>query len=277
MKKTPELAMIAALVFWGCNAVETINPLPGSNTTSGTTSGSGGHGGEGAGAGGQTPETPIRTVETRNPFGNVAATDNLLWDGDFEWTSPFSDQYGWLYGPPYTYQFPAPTIGAACRSGIKCITIPKKKGMIGIGVGTKSDMLSVTVFGKPKNPVCADIEVSLMSLDNSANDIPIAADSETPDSLGWCLYRGMVSSYPSKVYLLVHNNSLEEAIIDDAVVRAVPPGDGEKPAPPPAMAPPSAETMERHEQARQAIKERQGPHDPPPNAAKRAFEEWKKR
>ena len=78
---------------------------------------------------------PKRTVLHRNPFGNVAKTENLLWDGDFEMSSPFSDEYGWLTGPPFSYAFSGVRIGAECRSGIKCAVLPKKKYLVAIGVG----------------------------------------------------------------------------------------------------------------------------------------------
>ena len=45
------------------------------------------------------PVAPRRTVIERSPYGNVKASQNLLWDGDFEWSSPFADQYGWIEPP----------------------------------------------------------------------------------------------------------------------------------------------------------------------------------
>jgi hypothetical protein len=215
--------------------------------------------------------TPIRTVEERNPYGNVAATDNLLWDGDFEWTSPFSDQYGWLFGPPYSYSFPAATIGAVCRSGVKCVTLPKGKGIIGIGVGTKASAIAATVFAKPKKGGCAGVEVSLVKIENLAADAKIGATSQDPDATGWCLYRATVPSYPQRVYLLVRNKTGDDLVVDDAVVRPVPAG--APPPPPPPMEPPSAEEAQSHAEAVAAILALRKPMDPPPNPARRAFEE----
>ena len=83
------VAITCALALFGCSDPDPIDPGPG-----------------GGGGGGSPPDPPDppavkRTVIERNPFGNVEASQNLLWDGDFEWSSPFTDQYGW-YEPPAT-------------------------------------------------------------------------------------------------------------------------------------------------------------------------------
>jgi len=265
---------VATLLLGGCGSSnETVSPAPTATTdTTSTSTGTGGGGGGGTGGtGGGTPGTPIRTVEQRNPFGNVAASDNLLWDGDFEWSSPFSDQYGWLYGQPYGYAFPAATIGAACRSGVKCVTVPKNKGVIGIGVGTSSSALAVSAYARLKAGLCADVDVSLMGLFTSMDDIAVPPTTEAPDALGWCLFQSTVPAFPQKVYLLIDNNTGDEMVVDDVVVRAVPAGAA--PPPPPPIAPPTAQRMLRHDAAREAAARLRGPHIPPPNAAQRAFQE----
>ena len=250
-------------------AAPTTTATPTTTVTTSTPTGEGGGGGEGGG-----PPAPVivRTVEQRNPFGNVAATDNLLWDGDFEWSSPFSDQYGWLSGPPFSYAFPAATIGADCRSGIKCVTVAKNKGIIGIGVGSGQSAIVATVFAKPKSGVCADVEVTLFGLFSNAPEVAIPPTTEAPDSTGWCLYRGTAESYPQKAYLFVDNNSGEDAVIDNAVLRPVAPGEA-PPSPPPPAAPPTADQKARRDDAREAALRLRGPHLPPPNAAQRAFQE----
>lgn len=261
-------------------ADEDVDPVQADSTTSGVTTfttstptGEGGGGGEG---GGRPAPVVVRTVEQRNPFGNVAASDNLLWDGDFEWSSPFSDQYGWLSGPPYSYAFPAATIGAECRSGVKCVTVAKNKSIIGIGVGSGQSALVATVFAKPKTGVCADVEVLLFGLFASgaeAPEVPVPPTTEAPDAAGWCLYRGTAESYPQKAYLYVDNNTGEPLVVDNAVVRAVPKDEAAPPPPPPPAAPPTADRKARRDEAREAALRLRGPYLPPPSAAKRAFQE----
>jgi hypothetical protein len=260
---------IAVSLSLGCGAPETVDPVPRpSTTTTPPDTGSGGGGGEGGAA-----ATPIRTVEQRHPFGNVAATDNLLWDGDFEWSSAFADQYGWLSGPPYSYSFPWVTIGAACRSGVKCVTLPKNKAVVGIGVGAESAPVAVTVFAKPATGTCSGVDVFLLQLFPFSKDVNVPPIAETPDATGWCQYQATVETYPEKVYLLVDNNTGEALVVDDAVVRAVPPPGAPPAAAPAHFGPPTAERAARLDEAREAIRSLRGPHVPPPNAARRAFEE----
>ncbi|MBM4359336.1 MAG: hypothetical protein FJ096_14635, partial [Deltaproteobacteria bacterium] len=83
------VAFVGASIGSGGCAEERLAPAPtgtaGVGGSNSPTSSSGGGG-----------EPVRRTVTTRNPFGNVAVSDNLLWDGDFEWLSSFADQYAWL-------------------------------------------------------------------------------------------------------------------------------------------------------------------------------------
>src|SRR5262249_45345327 len=151
---------VAALVATpACGGdAEQVNPLAGA--------GSGGHapvdaattgssGGAGGGSGGAAPVR--RTVEQRNPFGDVAAHDNLLWDGDFEWSSPFSDQYGWVNLPAQP-GFAGIRVGIDCRSGLKCAAIEKKQAIAGISVSSQTSKLSVGLWVKPPQPSCDGIQ-----------------------------------------------------------------------------------------------------------------------
>ncbi|MCS6899329.1 MAG: hypothetical protein RMJ98_06560, partial [Myxococcales bacterium] len=94
-------------------------------------------GGQGGGAG--APISPIRTVSQRNIFGNVAASDNLLWDGDFEWSGAFLSQYAWSSGKSWKpSEAPEIKVLAACRSGMKCARVEKGGSMGGIGVSPRT-------------------------------------------------------------------------------------------------------------------------------------------
>lgn len=264
----PLCLLLSSFLFAACDSRESVSPLPVPSTTA-TTTATGGAGGEG----GADPAPPIRTVEQRHPFGNVAAADNLLWDGDFEWSSAFADQYGWLFGPPYSYDFPPATVGAACRSGIKCVSVPNNRAVIGIGAGSGKAPLSVSVFARPEKGSCADVDVFLMDAGSFAKDVAIPATPEVPDASGWCLYSAAVDSYPERVFLLVDNNTGGAMLVDDAVVRAVPPGEPAPPPPAPKSEPPTAERAAHREAAREALRRLRGPYVPPPNAARRALEE----
>lgn len=215
-----------------------------------------------------------RTVEQRNPFGHVAKAKNLLWDGDFEWHSPFADQYGWIPYPPSAASGGI-RIGAACRSGIKCAAIPKGKGLIAIGVGYRGFSLEVSVWSKPKDGACEDVTVALVSDGASPGDpdAPIPAVSPAPDASGWCHHHAVVAERARKPYLYVKNGTTDEIVIDDAVVEPASPS---QPIEAPA-GPLTADAAEELESVKALVRSARGPNDPPPNAARRALEAWMKR
>jgi len=228
-----------------------------------------------AGPDAEPPDPPVkRTVMERNPFGNVAESENLLWDGDFEWSSPFADQYGWLTGSKQSlgYSFDGVKIGAACRSGIKCATVPKNRVLVGIGVGSKGHKLEASFQAKPSTPSCADINAELISESSDGSpDAPLTPVAESPDAGGWCRFGVVAEERPEKTYLFISNETDGEILVDDAVMKTAPKGVAIQVA----QRVPTAFAIEELEAVRAELRRRKGPHDPPPNAARRAFEKWR--
>jgi len=180
--------------------------------------GSAGVGGSGgAAAGGAGGQSAKRTVETRHPFGNVAASGNLLWDGDFEWMTAFADQYGWLYN--YSFAKPPLAIGARCRSGIKCADLEAGSTLIGIGVASAGDALDVSVWTRPDRGGC-DATAMVLTSFGSDPDWTILPQSATPDTDGWCHFVTKAPERASGVLLFIENQSGGRVLIDDAVVEA---------------------------------------------------------
>jgi hypothetical protein len=266
--RTSPLALCALLS--ACGVTEELSPI-----STGHSSVDAGHG---SGGGGGSP--PVldagpkkRTVEQRNPFGNVAETENLLWDGDFEWNSPFSDQYGWLSGPPYSYAFDNIRVGAMCRSGLKCALLKKKNGIIGIGVASKGNKLSASFWAHLTEGTCDLLKADVTSLfDDSEPDAPVLPVSTTPDAGGWCRYESVIEARAKKPYLFIYNTTPNIVIIDDAVLKqalgtkslAIQHG---------PKAPDHAQALA---EARAAIAKHRGPQDPPPNQARKALEQWRR-
>ena len=173
-----------ALAITGCGA-DPLTPVPQDNATPDLDAGTDAPDGSGGG-GGDEPSAPKCTVLQRNPFGNVAESENLLWDGDFEWSSPFSDQYGWLKGPPLSYAFDGVEIGSVCRSGIKCASLKKGKILVAIGVASKDASLLASFWMKPADGSCSGVTAELFGLtSNGDEDVAIGATSEAPDASGW--------------------------------------------------------------------------------------------
>lgn len=224
--------------------------------------------------GGQGGARTIRTVETRHPFGNVAATDNLLWDGDFEWTYPFADQYGWLVGSAsgyLSYGNPTTVIGAQCLSGIKCAQLDAGGVLVGIGVASKGHALAVSFAARP-HAGCAGVAAILLNESSTAGQLPLEPDSTLPDDRGWCRYRALASERDSAQWLYIENQSGETALIDDAVIEPVEPRSVSRGA---VKLPP--ERVAHFERVRHQIRQLLKPGEPPPNRDRLVFEQWVKR
>jgi len=212
--------------------------------------------------------TKKRTILQRNPFGNVAKAGNLLMDGDFEWISPFSDQYGWLSGSVQgylSYQLPTVVLGPRCRSGIKCAELQPNRVVVGLSVSSKGDPLAVSFWAHVEQGDCTGVQAALMSEDGSSDTVAIAAESTQPDG-GWCHFAGLVSERASVLYLYIQNGSETVVIVDDAVVEAAG-ADSNSVAAFPIAQPAAGDWTWVVEQARALTK----PRNPPPNEAVRRF------
>ncbi len=264
----PSIVAAVAFILFGCAVNEDVEPRPITQSAPAIDGGPGE-----AGDAGVPPSDaglPKRTVMQRNPFGNVGATDNLLWDGDFELSSPFTDEYSWLVGPPYAFgPLPDVRIGAQCRSGIKCVALAKGKSLIGIGVGSKDHALHASLWAKIAMGSCSEVGVILTNIDASPDaDAMVGAISEAPDSYGFCHYDGVTPPRIAKTAILVHNKTGAPIIVDDAVLLREPVAKSLT-SPNGPLEPSDADAIAR---MRSDLRERRGPQDRPKNDALRAFE-----
>jgi hypothetical protein len=223
------------------------------------------------------PKEKKRDVFSRNPFGNVAETENLLWDGDFEWSSPFTDQYGWIELPA------SPTlsdivIGPLCRSGVKCARVGKNDEVLGIAVSSAISGLDASIWvrflpidGQPA-PVCTDVIAFLVDAaglppnDPDAELMPVA---EAPDESGWCHLTATTEKRHNKTYLYVENEADVPMLLDDAVlVRTEMMAFAQQPK---RSIDPSARAR-----IEAAVRNVRFPVDGAPNAAREAFEQQKR-
>ncbi len=170
----------------------------------------------------------VRTVEVRNPFGNAGVEDNLLVDGDFEFTGP-SGQMGWrsLAGGGAGDSTLRRETGGACRSGVVCGVLERGNNLLGFGAAPPNAPVEVSIWGKPGAPDCELLNVSLISC-TSLSTFTIAEVppiNPVPDESGWCNYRGVSPEMDEQACLfLTPSNSIESPIlIDEALLRAGPP------------------------------------------------------
>ncbi len=268
------LALVSMFALVGCSGEEALAPVS-------------------LGTGGSTPVVPTaipttptpapkRTLIQRNPFGDVAETENLLFDGDFEWSSPFSDEYGW-------YQGSSPTVtdvvvGADCRSGIKCARLTKKQTIIGIGVASRDADLVLSVWVHFEDPTTSCALAKATVVDAMFGQLPLEPDpdvhlvaSDGPDQRGWCQLSGVAAKRHDKAYLSIRNTSNASMLVDDAVMKAAAPkppsGVAPLPSPPPPSWVPTAEEAKDLDETRATIRALSVLHDGPPTPAKRAFEQ----
>src|SRR5262245_48727286 len=130
-----------------------------------------------------------RRVFTRNPFGNVGASDNLLWDGDFEWQSAFAQQYGWVDAASLitVSAFGQIRVGPTCKSGMKCGYLTQGQKIAAIGVSPSQGAVSASVWIKPSTTDCSDLAVLLFACDYGDDpDVPLIDADGKPDADGWC-------------------------------------------------------------------------------------------
>ena len=206
-----------------------------------------------------------------SPFGNVAESQNLLWDGDFEWHSAFADQYGWIEG--YSFGIRRPIVGPACRSGLKCAQLGSLSTIVGIGLASDAADLYVSAWVKPDGGSCTtDVALFAEGLDGDAVDAPIPPVDAAPDAEGWCHHEGVVPQRNDKSYVLVSQTVPGQlAIVDDVVVRRVTPAEA-KVVPRIAASVPTASLVATLDDARVTLRALRGPRDDVPDPLKRALE-----
>jgi hypothetical protein len=189
----------------------------------GGASGTGGAGAAGGGAGGQDPGPTIRTVSTRGIFGNVAASDNMLWDGDFEWSGAFITQYGWASATIgwNTSVVPDIEVGATCRSGLKCARVKKGGGIVGVAVSPSTPTTLLRAWAKvPEGTPCSKVRVSLAGCFAyvGATGTPLDPATPDPDEGGWCKLEGERPTLDVSPCVFVVNKSInvkEPIFVDD--------------------------------------------------------------
>ena len=230
------------------------------------------------------PVTPKRTVIERSPYGNVKASQNLLWDGDFEWSSPFADQYGWIE-PPSNPTVSDVVVGPACRSGVKCVRLKRNADVVGIGVSSATQGLAAGIWARfrPEEgeelPACASVDAFVFDaggLTPADPEVALVPKAEQPDAEGWCELTATSPVRANKAYLYVANRSKVAMLLDDATLL---PAEGPIPSPSPALSssPHAAERPASLARARAAIRATRRFGEGPPNPAREALERHKRR
>jgi hypothetical protein len=222
------------------------------------------------------PEPTVkRTVIQRNPYGNVAAADNLLWDGDFEFRPAFQEQYGWLTGSGFSVSFALPplVVGPRCKSGIKCAELAPGATILGIAVASKGHSLAVSFWSHPEDGSCAAADASLISQLDAVEGEKLEPVEESPDAEGWCRHEIIVAEMSAAPYLVIENVSAAPLVVDDAVILPVDAAEARSHRSARVW---TAAEEERFGRLRESARRAREPRRLPPSAGERALEaKWK--
>jgi hypothetical protein len=267
------LSLLVGGVAVACGSNSAVNPLPQQDA------------GPEASISSKPPDTPgtppkpaavKRTVIQRNPYGDVAASDNLLWDGDFEWQTAFGDEYGWVDSLLFAGvgTFPEIRIGAECHSGMKCGYIEAGGKASAIGVSPSGATVSASAWVKPPSDSCSDVSVQLFSCSGAGEpDVPLTdADGKT-DADGWCHFRAVAPERKSATCIVFDAKfgGGKEALIDDAVIQAAPVGAQALIA----FGPPAPGDVAAVRQMQKILRQYLKPTTRPPSAALQAYRAWR--
>ncbi len=224
MKRSAALLTAAALVFAGCGsegggARPAPSPAAPEAGTPPDASDDAPDGAlpEGAADG---PVTPRRSIIQRNPFGNYAATRNLLLDGDFEWFGPLAVQYPWLtefMGPPEV------ATGPTCRSGMKCARLAPGAAIAGVGTNPadEGDAVRLDLWVRPlQGDQCPNVTISLENCFLPSDPQAMPGGSKEPGDDGWCRRTGVLAAVDGTpcVFISVQGSMLNSIIVDDVVM-----------------------------------------------------------
>jgi hypothetical protein len=167
---------------------------------------------------------PKRVVEQRNPFGDTPAETNLVADGDFELTGR-QDQMPWLaFGNDNSGQKTLDfETGGRCRSGIRCASLGPGEQLIGWLASPREGTIEVSIWAKPKNDHCGDIEARVLDLDTQSDaGIAIPATTGAGDVNGWCHLTGTAPNLANRsavVYVALKSGVTTTLLVDDAFAK----------------------------------------------------------
>jgi hypothetical protein len=172
-----------------------------------------------------------RSVTTRSPYGNLAVSGNLMFDGDFEWSGS-SGQLGWAAIASVVGQIELPLeTGWSCRSGLRCARVDNSYDLVGHAVAASDKSLAFSIWIKVPGQDCNVISLYLMSgMTQSYSPLDVATpDTDQPAADGWCRYQLLKNPTDEAITVYLSASWLSEgevALVDDAVLTA---SDGQTP------------------------------------------------
>jgi hypothetical protein len=169
----------------------------------------------------------VRKVELRSPFGANSVEQNLLADGDFEFTGR-SQQMPWIsFGKTGQGTLNYET-GGKCVSGIRCAALAKDTQLIGWVSSPRTGKLAVSLYVHPSSGVCADTDVFLIDIDDQSRAATIKPPAE-PDAAGWCKFEATTGVFPDGQPAIYVEAKADETLLDNGSVSVVAPAGAPSP------------------------------------------------
>ncbi len=166
----------------------------------------------------------VRTVETRNPFGDTAMSSNLLVDGDFELTGR-SEQMPWV---AFTNSGQATlnyATGGQCKSGVRCASIAAGTQLVGYFASPKSGTMTGALWVRPDSGNCDDVQAHVLDLNDQNGSFVASFTVSMQDPQGWCSLKADIPNMAEKqpaIYVAPIDGMQGSARIDDGVVLPAP-------------------------------------------------------
>ena len=162
----------------------------------------------------------VRTVETRNPFGDTTMPSNLLVDGDFELTGR-SEQMPWVAftsGGQATLNY---ATGGQCKSGVRCATIASGTQLVGFFASPKNGGMTGSLWIRPDSGNCNDVQVRVLDLNDQGGNFVASFSVSNQDAQGWCSMKAEIPNMAEKqpvIYVAPNDGMQGNVRIDDGVV-----------------------------------------------------------
>jgi hypothetical protein len=163
---------------------------------------------------------PIRTIETRNPFGDTANPSNLMVDGDFELTGR-TEQMPWITFTQSGQSTLDYATGGKCKSGVRCASIATGTELVGYFSSPKTGSMNASLWVRPDSGTCSDVSVVALDLDNQQGQPTAQLTPAAPDANGWCFFSGSIPNMAEEqpvLYVNVADTMKGVALVDDGVV-----------------------------------------------------------
>jgi hypothetical protein len=170
------------------------------------------------------PSAKAREVFTRSPFGRTDVADNLVLDGDFEFTGR-SGQMPWLTFSQRGQQSLTFETGGRCISGVRCAKLAPGTVIYGWLASPASGRFKVSLRAKPTANRCAALSPIVVDFADGVQIARIGAAAAAPDASGWCTYAVETDAFTGKqsgIYLEVSDSDANPSLLDDAVAAPVP-------------------------------------------------------